>query len=321
MKNAVGAHHIEAFLEMMSVERGASANTLSSYATDLTHYAAALKARRKAPATANAEDVRAYLGSLGALSAATRARRLAAIRQLHRFLKGEGHAREDPTLRLPGPKLQRPLPRVLGEREAASLIAAAKAKTPPEGTRLVCLLELLYGSGLRISELVGLPLSAYERDGQILKIKGKGGRERLLPLGAKAVQALSAYLAVRGKFLPKGGAAKWLFPSRGGSGHLTRQRVAQSLKALAIEAGVDPSRLSPHVLRHAFASHLLAHGADLRAVQTLLGHADIATTEIYTHIEADRLMETVARHHPLAKASSKASPKASRGKAGAKPRH
>jgi integrase/recombinase XerD len=310
---ASSAGHIEAFLEMMSVERGASANTRSSYATDLSHYAAALKARGKSPAQADADDIRAYLNSLAKLSASTRARRLSAIRQLHGFLKGEGYASQDPSLRLIGPKTKRPLPRVLGEREAAGLIAAAEAKPAPDGARLLCLLELLYGSGLRITELVSLPLSAYDGDAETLKVKGKGGRERIVPLGGKAAQALGTYLAMRGRFMPKGGSARWLFPSRGGSGHLTRQRVAQSLKALAIEAGIDPARLSPHVLRHAFASHLLAHGADLRSVQTLLGHADIATTEIYTHIEAGRLLETVARHHPLAQAGN--------AKARAKPKH
>jgi integrase/recombinase XerD len=299
--SAAASRHIEAFLEMMGVERGASANTRAAYAADLADYAAALKKRGKAPAQADADDVRRYLESIGKLAASTRARRLSAIRQLHRFLKAEGFAAADPTLRLAGPKTRRPLPRVLDESEASLLLAAAKKQPPPEGLRLVCLLELLYGAGLRISELVGLPLSAYDRAGVALRIKGKGGRERMVPLGGKATAALAAYMAARPQFMPPKAVSPWLFPSRGASGYLTRQRVAQSLKALALAAGLDPARLSPHVLRHAFASHLLAHGADLRAVQSLLGHADIATTEIYTHIEAGRLLETVERHHPLAR--------------------
>lgn len=295
---SAAARHIEAFLEMASAERGASLNTQSAYAADLADYTAALKTRGVSPAEATADDVRRYLERLAkaGMAPATRARRLSALRQFHRFLCAEGYAGSDPTARLRGPKARRPLPRVLAEDEAGALADAAAGIEGPEGARLVCLVELLYGAGLRISELVGLPLAAYDGEARILRIRGKGGRERIVPLGPRAVAAIRAHLSAS----PKAARSRWFFPSRGASGHLTRQRAGQLLKDLAIKAGLDPERLSPHVLRHAYASHLLAHGADLRSVQSLLGHADIATTEIYTHIEAERLKKTVESHHPLA---------------------
>jgi integrase/recombinase XerD len=292
--------HIEAFLEMASVERGASLNTQSAYAADLSDYAAALKARGLAPAGATADEVRRYLDRLAGagLSPATLARRLSALRQFHRFLYAEGYATQDPTARLKGPKARRPLPRVLSEDEAGVLADAAAEDQGPDRPRVICLIELLYGAGLRVSELVGLPRAALDLPAKLLRIKGKGGKERLVPLPPRALKALKAYLAAT----PKDSGSRWLFPSRGASGHLTRQRAGQQLKALALKAGIDPERLSPHVLRHAYASHLLAHGADLRSVQSLLGHADIATTEIYTHIEQERLKKTLETHHPLARA-------------------
>jgi integrase/recombinase XerD len=307
-KRGVAPRHIEAFLEMASVERGASLNTLAAYEADLLDYAASLKARRRTPAEASPEDVRRYLERLAAagLAPSTRARRLSALRQFHRFLFAEGYAAQDPTARQKGPKARRPLPRVLAEGEAGALADAAAAVEGAEGVRLACLVELLYGGGLRISELVGLPLSALDLKAKMLRIRGKGGKERLVPLPPRALAALKAHL----RTLPKG--ARRLYPSRGAQGHLTRQRAGQLLKALALKAGIDPERLSPHVLRHAYASHLLAHGADLRSVQSLLGHADIATTEIYTHVEAERLKQAVEAHHPLARAGARAARSKSR---------
>ncbi|MGB8843331.1 MAG: tyrosine-type recombinase/integrase, partial [Aliidongia sp.] len=206
-----------------------------------------------------------------------------------------------PTAGLDGPRQGRRLPKLLSEAEVTALIAAAGRNQTPEGLRLSAILELLYASGLRISELVTLPLAAVARGAAYLTVRGKGGKERLVPIGGGARAALDTYLAIRMVFLEPGKPARWLFPSRGAGGHLTRNRCGQLLKALALEAGIDPTKLSPHVLRHAFATHLLAHGADLRSVQQMLGHADIATTEIYTHVDADRLTRLVTTAHPLAR--------------------
>ena len=295
---------IELFLEMMAVERGASRHTLDAYRRDLADYQGFAARRELALADADAVVIRAYLGHLSevGMAASTAARRLSAIRQFHRFLYLEGTRKDDPTQTLDGPKLQRPLPKLLEQAEIEALIEAAKAREGPEGLRLLACLELLYASGLRVSELLGLPLSALAPDRRFLVVLGKGGKERMVPIGRSAREALEAYLAVRDRFLARRTAGRtFLFPSRSKSGQLTRQRLAQLLKELAPEAGIDPARLSAHVLRHAFATHLLAGGADLRAVQTLLGHADIATTEIYTHVQADRLAAAVRAHHPLAR--------------------
>ncbi len=208
---------------------------------------------------------------------------------------------DDPSSGLDAPRLGRPLPKILSEAEVARLIEVAQAWPDEEGVRLRAILELLYATGLRISELTTLPLASAQRDPRFLLVRGKGGKERLVPLSPPSRQALSAYLACRSRFLPEGGASRFLFPSRGREGHLTRQRCGQLLKELALAAGLDPARLSPHVLRHAFASHLLDHGADLRSVQQMLGHADIATTQIYTHVQGDRLRRLVETAHPLAR--------------------
>lgn len=245
------------------------------------------------------------------LAPRTLARRLSAMRQFFRFLVSDGTRADDPTAGLDPPRLGRPLPKILSEAEVARLIAAAAGWPDEEGARLRALLELLYATGLRVSELVGLPLAAAQRDPRFLLVRGKGGKERVVPLSAPARQALAAYLECRGRFLPQNRrprtkladtkTARWLFPSRGADGHLTRQRCGQLLKELALAAGLDPARLSPHVLRHAFASHLLDHGADLRSVQQMLGHADIATTQIYTHVQSERLRRLVETAHPLAR--------------------
>jgi len=297
---------IEAFLEMLAAERGAAANTLDSYGRDLTDAAAFRRMAEGTLETAGADELRTYLRSLAdlGLSARTAARRLAALRQFFAFLQGEGVRPDNPCDRLDSPRLPAPLPKILDEAEVERLFAAAEDWPGPQGQRLRTLLELLYATGLRVSELVALPVSAAARDPEVLVVTGKGGRERMVPLGDRARESLRAYLAVRPHFLSGGPERPWLFPSRARGGHLTRRRVGQLLDDLALAAGLDPARLSPHVLRHAFASHLLGHGADLRAVQVMLGHADISTTQIYTHVLAERLQRLVQQHHPLAVAGA-----------------
>jgi integrase/recombinase XerD len=297
-------HLVEAFVEMLVAERGAAANTVAAYRRDIDDFRAFLNPRRCRLASAEADDLRAYLGALvrRGLSSPTAARRLSSLRQLFAFLLSEGVRGEDPSATIDAPIRGRPLPKLLSEDEVERLLAAAHARRGPEGLRLEALVETLYATGLRVSELVGLPLGALERERSVLVVRGKGGKERLVPLGEPAHLAVVAYLAVRPRFLAGAGAeaSPWLFPSRSRAGHLTRRRFGQLLKALAAEAGIEPRRVSPHVLRHAFASHLLARGADLRSVQAMLGHADISTTQIYTHVLAERLRALVYAHHPLA---------------------
>jgi integrase/recombinase XerD len=290
------------FLEMMAVERAASRHTLAAYRNDLSAWFAFLKQQGTSELSATEQDVRAFVQATAdaGLKATTQARRLAAIRQFHRFLHLEGHRPDDPTLSVEGPRRERALPRVLTEEEMEGLLAAARAKEGADGLRLTCLLELAYASGLRVSELVGLTLSAFTPDRSALLVRGKGSKERMVPVGRFAREAVMRWLEVR-----PADRKNRLFPSNGASGHLTRQHVLYLLKRLAPEAGLDPERISPHVLRHAFATHLLAHGADLRAVQTMLGHADIATTQIYTHVRPERLATVVAEHHPLARMTTK----------------
>ena len=296
----------ESFLEMMMVERGASRHTIDAYRRDLDDYQRFLKRHGASSMSADSDVIRKFLSSLAnaGLAASTQARKLSAIRQFHRFLFLENHRSDDPTQTLESPKQPRALPKVLEGHEINALIDAARAKPGAEGMRLVACLELLYATGMRVSELLTLPLSAIAPDRRSVIVFGKGGKERMVPVGRSASEALSDYLAVRESFLKqrtKG--SRYLFPSRSKEGHLTRQRLTQLLKALALDAGIEPSRLSPHVLRHAFASHLLEGGADLRAVQMMLGHADIATTEIYTHVQGERLAAAVRDHHPLSRPS------------------
>jgi integrase/recombinase XerD len=297
-----GFRHVESFLEMLLAERGAAANTIEAYRRDLTQFAARLAARGVSIEAADTDAVRDYLQGLArvGLAPGTSARHLSSIRQFYRFLFVEGIRSQDVTAGIDSPRRGRTLPKVLGEGEVDALLVAARAIEGVEGVRLTALLEILYATGLRVSELVTLPLSALPREAGVLIVLGKGGRERMVPLGGAAIGAVTAYRAVRGHFLPAGREVKWLFPSRGAKGHLTRQRFAQLLKRLAVDASIDPARVSPHVLRHAFASHLLANGADLRSVQQMLGHADISTTQIYTHILDERLKSLVQAHHPLA---------------------
>jgi integrase/recombinase XerD len=293
---------VEAFLEMMSVERASAANTLKAYEKDLADARGYLASRASSLAAAEAETIEAYFADLGArgLSPATAARRRAAVRQFYKFALGEGWRTDDPSRRVAAPKKGRPLPKVLSRDEMDRLCAASGAEDGRQGLRMAALVELAYASGLRVSELVGLPYLALARDPAYLMIKGKGGKERLAPLNEAARKAVKAYLEVRKAFLPKGAKeSPWLFPSRGATGRLTARRFAQRLQAAAVLAGVDPEKVSPHVLRHAFATHLLEGGADLRVVQTLLGHADIGTTQIYTHVAEGRLREVVETKHPL----------------------
>lgn len=304
---------IEMFLEMLSAERGAAANTISAYRRDLEDFRNFLHRRARLIAAAAPPDISAYVAEASAtgLKATSLARRLSALRQLYKFLVAEGQVTADPTLGQAGPRKKRALPRTLNIAEVDRLIETAaqragKAKGLERlrAVRLHCLIEMLYATGMRVSELVSLPRDVLAGDTRVLTIKGKGGRERLVPLNSKARAALEHYLQLGRE--PNDAAAatvatKWLFPSKSTQGHLTRQRFAQDLKDLAAEAGLDPDRISPHVLRHAFASHLLDRGADLRSVQQLLGHADISTTEIYTHVLEERLKKLVHEHHPLAK--------------------
>ena len=301
---------IELFLDMLAAERGAGANTLAAYRNDLDDLAAHLRASRKHVADASTEDLRKFIAGLSerGFKASSLARRLSAVRQLFRFLYAEGKRADDPAAVLEGPKRGRPLPKVLSIAEVDALLAQARVhaedqKNPPaqrlRAARLLCLLETVYATGLRVSELVALPASAARRDQRMLVVRGKGGKERLVPLNQAAKRAMSEYLALRGK-AGRDATSKWLFPSFGESGHLTRQHFARDLKALGAACCIGGKNLSPHVLRHAFASHLLHNGADLRVVQTLLGHADISTTQIYTHVLEDRLKTMVRDLHPLA---------------------
>ena len=298
-RNAAGL--IEAFLDMMSAERGAGANTLAAYRRDLVDFSGAVADM----IAATREDVCRYLASLGDLAPSSQARRLSALRQFYGFLYAEEIRADNPTGAIETPRLNRPLPKILTRDDLAALIAAASAEAEKsdEGKRLYCMVEMLYASGLRVSELVGLPLAAVKsRDGFLL-VRGKGNKERLAPLNPSARAAIKAYLDVRAEFLPQKAKHpdRYLFVSRGAEEHLTRRRCHQLLKALALKAGIDPEKVSPHVLRHAFATHLVEGGADLRSVQTLLGHADIATTQIYTHVARDHLTRMMHKAHPLAR--------------------
>ena len=291
----------EAFIEMLSAERGASKNTEAAYSADLKNLEAFLARRKQKPLSADAEALRAYLKSLDyvGMTPRTVARRLSVIRQFFRFLLAERLREDDPASTLDSPKLGRPLPKVLSRVEVDRLIEAAQAKGREDSGRMETLLEILYGSGLRVSELVALPLVAVERDPQMLMVRGKGDKDRQIPLSDPARVAIVKWLHIRAAALDDGETSRYLFPSRGRTGHLTRQRFAQLLKEAALAAGIDPARVSPHVLRHAFASHLLEAGADLRSVQLMLGHADIATTQIYTHVIPEKLRSLVEDHHPL----------------------
>lgn len=317
-RRAPDATFIELFLDMLAAERGAGANTLSAYRTDLSDLSSYLRAQGKDIAAASTDDLRGFLTDLDerGFKPASLARRLSAVRQLYRFLYAEGKRGDDPAAVLEGPKRGRPLPKVLSIAEVDTLLKEAQrqaedATQPPparlRAMRLLCLLEVVYATGLRVSELVALPAAAARRDQRMLVVRGKGGKERLVPLNQSARTAMANYLALAAEAGRKH-ETKWLFPSFGEQGHLTRQHFARELKTLGASCGIAPARLSPHVLRHAFASHLLHNGADLRIVQTLLGHADISTTQIYTHVLEERLKALVRDLHPLGQGAAPPNP-------------
>ncbi|KAA5607442.1 site-specific tyrosine recombinase XerD [Roseospira marina] len=299
------SRHIETFLEMMAVDRGASPNTLDAYRRDLEALTAFLGATP--PERASTNDLRAFLQHQAAQGMAPRttARRRSALRRFFGFLAAEGRRPDNPADILDAPRTDHALPRLLDEAEVERLLDVARAWDGPHGLRASALLEVVYAAGLRVSELVGLPLAAVARDPEVLLVRGKGDKERVVPIGAPARAAIRTYLPVRETFLAATGRSRtlgqrFLFPSRAAAGHLTRDGFSKMLSELAVRAGLPPSRLSPHVLRHSFATHLLAHGADLRGVQAMLGHADITTTQIYTHVLDARLRALVGEHHPLA---------------------
>jgi integrase/recombinase XerD len=301
---------ISAFLEMLAAERGAARNTLDAYRRDLTDYVDYLGRSGSAPLSVGTDGLRAYLGALDArgMAGATTARRISAIRQFHKFLYVDRHRSDDPAAALEGPRRQKSAPNVLSMSEIDRLLRIAREGLDDErrplgermrAARLYALLETLYATGLRVSELVSLPKSAARARDPFIVIRGKGGRERLAPLTKRAKEALAAYRRLLETKSPALAATPFLFPSDGDSGHLTRQAFARDLKGVAAAAGLDPSAISPHALRHAFASHLLQNGADLRVVQELLGHADISTTQIYTHVLDERMRAMVRDLHPL----------------------
>jgi integrase/recombinase XerD len=301
---------IKLFLDMLAAERSAGANTLAAYRNDLADLSAHLRAEGRGIAAASTDDLREYIASLAerGFKVSSLARRLSAVRQLYRFLYAEGQRGDDPAAMLEGPKRGRTLPKVLTIAEVDALLMQARANADNaeqpvarrlRAARLLCLLETVYATGLRVSELVALPAAAARRDQRMLVVRGKGDKERLVPLNQAARRAMTEYLALRAE-TERDAQSKWLFPSFGEQGHLTRQHFARELKALGATCGIGGDRLSPHVLRHAFASHLLHNGADLRVVQTLLGHADISTTQIYTHVLEERLKSLVRDLHPLA---------------------
>lgn len=309
---------VDSFLDMLTTERGAALNTRQAYWRDLADVSLYLRNSKNTDIDkATTQDIKDYLkdlsekthskgpGGKSKIAVRTVARRLSALRQFYRFLVSEEVRSEDPTTTIESPKQTRTLPKTLSEAEVTSLIKTAAEPGTPESVRLVCLLEMLYATGLRVSELVGMPMSAIGEDQQFIMVAGKAGRERMVPLSDPARESLENYLAVRKKFIGTEEQSKqeqWLFPSKTSvKGHLTRQRFAQLLKDLSRDAGIEEGKVSPHVLRHAFATHLLSHGADLRSVQKMLGHADIATTQIYTHIVGDKLGKTVKDKHPLSK--------------------
>ncbi len=301
---------IATFLDAQAAELGASRNTLLAYGRDLKDYVGWLDRTDQQIGTIDKIGIEAYLMDCDAqgLATSTRARRLSALKQLYRFAFEEGWRSENPAIQIRGPGRQKQLPKTLEVLEVDRLLNAARqtGRTTHDKLRNTCLMELLYATGMRVTELVSLPVSSARGDPRMLLVLGKGGKERMVPLSPPAREALAAWLQVRDaqeeEHSSKGApASRFLFPSRGKAGHLTRHRFFQLIKDFAVTGGVSPQKVTPHTLRHAFATHLLANGADLRAIQTLLGHADIATTEIYTHVLDERLRELVLEHHPLAK--------------------
>ena len=294
---------VEQFLEMLIAERGASSNTCTSYLNDISNFDKFLSGAETTLEDATTDDVRRYLRHRSEVGAnnPTISRNLSVLRQFFKFLQSENVRLDNPALNVDGPKVSRTLPKVISEDDVEALLKAAHKLQTAEGIRLTCLLEIAYASGLRVTELVSLPTDALNLTSETLLISGKGGKERLVPLTFSAMNAIVAYERVRIDFLKGNNTSKFLFPSRSKQGYLTRRRLGQLLKELAIQAGLDPTIISPHILRHAFASHLLNRGADLRSLQKMLGHSDISTTQIYTHVQKERLNAVISSYHPMAK--------------------
>ena len=294
---------VEQFLEMLIAERGASSNTCTSYLNDITNFDKFLSGAETTLEDATTDDIRRYLRHRSEVGAnnPTISRNLSVLRQFFKFLQSENVRLDNPALNVDGPKVSRTLPKVISEDDVEALLKAAHKLQTAEGIRLTCLLEIAYASGLRVTELVSLPTDALNLTSETLLISGKGGKERLVPLTSSAMNAIVAYEGVRIDFLKGNNTSKFLFPSRSKQGYLTRRRLGQLLKELAIQAGLDPTIISPHILRHAFASHLLNRGADLRSLQKMLGHSDISTTQIYTHVQKERLHAVISSYHPMAK--------------------
>lgn len=296
-------NRVSAFLDALSAERGSADNTGLAYGRDLKDFVEWVMAQGADLMTLMQPEIEGYLAQCQAdgLAQSTRARRLSAIRQFYRFAFEEGWRSDNPALRLKGPGKSKGLPKTLSEADVTALLDAARASKPGDRLRNTCLLELLYATGMRVTELVSLPVAAVRGDPRMILVRGKGGKERMVPLSPPARAALTTWLAERDAREDPKNPSAFLFPSRGKSGHLTRVRFHGLVKELAVQAGISPAKVSPHTLRHAFATHLLANGADLRSIQTLLGHADVSTTEIYTHVLDARLRALVEEHHPLAK--------------------
>ena len=294
---------VEQFLEMLIAERGASSNTCTSYLNDISNFDKFLSGAETTLEDATTDDVRRYLRHRSEVGAnnPTISRNLSVLRQFFKFLQSENVRLDNPALNVDGPKVSRTLPKVISEDDVEALLKAAHKLQTAEGIRLTCLLEIAYASGLRVTELVSLPTDALNLTSETLLISGKGGKERLVPLTSSAMNAIAAYERVRIDFLKGNNTSKFLFPSRSKQGYLTRRRLGQLLKELAIQADLDPTIISPHILRHAFASHLLNRGADLRSLQKMLGHSDISTTQIYTHVQKERLHAVISSYHPMAK--------------------
>ena len=303
MKHAPFSSYVEIFLEMMSAERGASLNTIAAYRRDLNEFGLFTQNYGEVIEDADVSRIQQYLSHLFSVgrAATTRSRHLSVLRQFFAFLYEDGRRNEDPTRNLRSPKLGRNLPKFLSQQEVAKLLASARDQNCSGNVTITALIELLYATGLRVSELVGLRTDSISRDGQLLIISGKGGKERMIPLNEAARDAVAVYLSKYKATLESRMNSPFVFPSSGKQGHLTRAGFSIMLKRLAIAAGIEPSRVSPHILRHSFASHMLANGADLRTLQQLLGHADISTTQIYTHVLESRLKNLVEHNHPLAK--------------------
>ncbi len=297
-----GSACLALFIDMLVAERGASPNTVSGYHTDITAYLQYLKQQRLTLTSVTAVAISAYVRHLSTnYATSTASRAVSAIRQFHRFLHQDGHLTEDPAATINVPKGRKSLPTIITEADVSQLLDTAALDDTPVGVRTTTMLEVLYASGMRVTELVSLPVSAVIKYPDFINVLGKGRKERLVPLTPAAQQALKQYLPLRPLFFARGITdCPWLFPARSSQGYMTRQQFALILKDIAINAGLDPTKLSPHVLRHAFATHLLNHGADLRTIQTLLGHSSISTTEIYTHVQQARLQEVVEKYHPLA---------------------